>query len=416
MDVLVGRISELPLYESRKKIGTLIQIYTNMKIAILLNEPYPYGMACTNRIHLYAKGLVELGNEVEIIIPRNTEEPGKIRNHYISGEYENVKFKYACNPVRKKSFIERRIQNFISPINTFNHLILYKPDVILIVANNIKYILLGKFCSIITKAKLIREKSEVPFYRSENLSKFKKIRAKIEFRLFDGLIVISEPLKSFFLKDLSLKLKILIVPILVNISNETIKKNDITGIKPNIVYTGSLINNKDGVLIIIKAFAQISKRNPHLKLIMTGDLDQSVDKEKISSLIDKLKLQGKVELTGYISIKKLHEITSTATVLLLAKPENRQNRYNMATKIGEYLLAGRPAVVSSVDPVCSFLSHRENIFIAKPNEVEIAKEIDFILNNPNMASNIGLSGSEVAFKLFNYKAHTLRINDFLQRL
>ncbi len=45
-----------------------------MKILIILNEPYPIGMACTKRIHLYAKGLTELGNNVKIIIPKPTEK------------------------------------------------------------------------------------------------------------------------------------------------------------------------------------------------------------------------------------------------------------------------------------------------------------------------------------------------------
>ena len=98
-----------------------------MRVAILLNEAYPVGMAASNRIHLYAKGLLEKGNDVRIFIPRPTELHGKIRNHDRKGEYEGVYFKYACNPVKSGSFIKRRIQNTKSVINflwffvSFNH-------------------------------------------------------------------------------------------------------------------------------------------------------------------------------------------------------------------------------------------------------------------------------------------------------
>ena len=385
-----------------------------MKISILLSESYPFGMASTNRIHLYAKGIVESGNDVEILIPGVTEEYGKVRNHNRVGEYEGVKFKYACNPVRSKSFIGRRIQNVASLINSVIILIRFKPKIILVVSNSFKYILLAKICSVIIRAKIIREKSEVPFYKIEVISGIRRIRTIAEFKLFDGIIVISGALKDFFLKDLSLKTKVLEVPILINISEKPLIKNEPGLIEPNMVYTGSLLNNKDGVLTIIKAFVKVLPNHPNAKLILTGDLEKSVDKKIILSLIDELSIKEKVVLTGYISKEKLLEITSTAAVLLLAKPDNRQNRYNMATKIGEYLLTGRPALISDVDPASLYLSHRRNAFIVKPEEDQIAKELEFILNNPKEAEEIGFSGKEIALKLFDYKIHAGRMIDFFK--
>lgn len=35
-----------------------------MKIAVILNEQYPNGMAASNRTHLYSRGLAEIGNDV----------------------------------------------------------------------------------------------------------------------------------------------------------------------------------------------------------------------------------------------------------------------------------------------------------------------------------------------------------------
>lgn len=387
-----------------------------MKIAVLLDEQFPFGMASANRTLLYTKGLVEAGNDVEVLIPRATERFDNIRNFEITGVHERVKFKYAFESIIRKSFTGRRIQNFISFFNSFIFFIHFKPDIILIAANNFKYILLGKFCSSLINAKLVREKSEVPFYKTEKLSGVQKLRIKTEFKLFDGLMVISGALKDFFLKDLLLKIKITEVPILIDSTKGTFDNNGLITIKPNLVYTGSLLDHKDGVIIIIKAFARILQNHPEISLIMTGDLEGSINKEEILSLIDKLNLKGKVELPGYISKEKLNELTSTASALLLAKPENRQNHYNMATKIGEYLLTGRPAVISWVDPVCQYLKHRENVCIVEPDDVQMAGEIEFILNNSREADAIGLAGKESAIKLFDYKTHALRINDFFRGL
>lgn len=388
-----------------------------MKIAILLSEPYPFGMACTKRIHLYAKGLFRYNNDIEIIIPMPTENPGKIRNDKVTGEYEGINFKYSYKTtVRSKSFLGRRIHDFISLLNALFLLIQFNPDILLIAGKPFKYVLLGKVCSLLTKAKLVREKSEVPFYQYEKISWLKKVRIKAEFQLFDGLLVISETLKDFFLNNLSLKMKVLVVPILINSSNAKLNKHSPATIEPNLIYTGSLINKKDGILIIIKAFSRILKENRNLRLKLTGEIANSIDKEKILTLIDNLGIKGKIELLGYISEEKLQILTSTATALLLAKPNNRQNRFNMATKIGEYLLTGRPIIISTIDPVCQYLTNRQDAFIVNPNEEAIAREVKFIIDNPREAGIIGLNGKKSAIRLFDYKIHTLRIDDFLKNL
>ncbi len=196
-----------------------------MNIAILLNEQFPYGMACSNRTQLYTKGLVELGNNVEILIPRATEALHNIRNYETKGVSDGVKFRYAYESIIRKSFAGRRIQNFISFFNSFIFFIRFKPDIIIVITKTLKHILLGKFCSLLLNAKLVREKTEVPFYKCEQLSGFQKIRIKTEFQLFDGLMVISESLKDFFLKDLRIKSKITVMPILIDCSKEAVNIN-----------------------------------------------------------------------------------------------------------------------------------------------------------------------------------------------
>jgi glycosyltransferase involved in cell wall biosynthesis len=388
----------------------------NMRIAVLLDEQFPNGMASANRAFLYTKGLTELGNDTIILVPRATERHGKIRNPSTEGIHDGVIYRYAYESVIRKSFSGRRLQNSISLLNSFLFFLRFKPDIIIIAANNFKYILLGKFCAILTNARLVREKSEVPYYRIEKLSARNKMKIKAEFRLFDGMIAISGALKDFFQKDLGLKLKIIEVPILIDCNTMPSVKNGHGSKKTNLVYTGSLLDHKDGVITIIKAFARILKDHPDLKLVMTGDLNGSVSKTAILNLIDNLELKGKVELPGYLAREKLNELTSSAAALLLAKPVNRQNRYNMATKIGEYLLTGRPAVISSVDPVCGYLKHRESACMTDPDEILMAEEIQFLLDNEARADAIGMAGRHSVQKLFDYKIHASRINDFFREL
>ena len=73
-----------------------------MKILIIRPGAYPHGMASTNRIHNYAKGFLENGAEVEMLIPRPTEKFGdKLKNDKTIGVYEGVRFSYTCGRTRQ---------------------------------------------------------------------------------------------------------------------------------------------------------------------------------------------------------------------------------------------------------------------------------------------------------------------------
>jgi len=286
----------------------------------------------------------------------------------------------------------------------------FQPDIILIASTFFLQLMFIQVYSIIKKVKTVKESCEVPYYRKEYLTKMNKFWVKAEYNLYDGLIVITDRLKELFQKELEVRAKMIVVPILSN--SGTGVSNGILKDKRTLVYTGSLHEHKDGITIILKAFAEIHKKHSEIKLIMTGDLNSSGNKTKILELVKELNISNNVEFPGYVSIEELKEITSSATALLLAKPDNRQNRYNMATKIGEYLLTSRPALISSVDPASQILKHRENVLIASPEVDSFVNEILFVLNNPDKADEIGTNGRVAALEIFDYKYHGMRINDF----
>lgn len=382
-----------------------------MKILIILDSPYPNGMACTKRIHLYAKGLLECVNQVKILIPKPTEKYGNVKNNKIKGTFEGVEFQYASNStIRSKYFLIRRIQDFVAFIKTFIYPITFKPKIIIITSNSYCTIVGATLISFLISSKLIKEKSEVPFHWKNKLNLFDKLMLKIIYSLFDGIIVISDNLRNYFSQKLQIKAKIIQVPIIINNKIEFNKyKNTIN----NLVCTGSLIDHKDGIINIIEAFAKIAGKYPNISLIMTGELSHSPDRIIIKKIIQEQNIEDRVIFPGYVSEEELTEITNNAIALLLAKPNNRQNNYNMATKVGEYLLTGRPVILSKVDPATNYLSHRESALLINPEVDDLVKEIKFVLDNPEVSLEIGTKGREVALEYFDYRCQTRKLNVFL---
>lgn len=372
-------------------------------------------MARTKRVHLFAKGLTALGNDVKIVIPVPTEKRNFIKNDIRKGVFDSVKFHYAwCSVTRSDWFLGRRIHDFLGEVIAFFICLRHKPDIVFIISDSVLSYLFLKLLCILTGSKLVREITEVPFYNKESLNYIHKLKIKMLFSLYDGLVVISKSLSNYFSNDCSFKKEIFIVPIITEISQIPLPPS--LEINNSLVYTGSLTQRKDGILTMINAFLRILHKHPSLMLILTGDLESSDVKGPINKLILDNYLQEKIVFKGYLSENELSNLINTAKILLLTKANTRQNKYNSATKVGEYLRSARPVLISNVDPVCEHLVHRESAFIVDPDEISIARELDFILNNPGLANEVGANGRLAAIESFNYLKQTERLNEYFVRL
>ncbi len=383
-----------------------------MKIYLLLNQAYPNGYALTKRFHLYAKGFIENDHLAKIIIPMPTETDDS-ENKLTSGKYDKVPFEYTWkSTVRSKSFLIRRIHDFTGAINTARILLKDKPDILITSSFSTFFHFFLKFVSLTFPLIIIKEKNEIDFLRKDTVGKTDLRKLKITSQLFHGYIVINELLLTYLNHDLKDRKPKVIVPILVD---------DFTGnqqleIQKTIVYTGTYLERKDGILSILKAFSKIKEKYPEYKLILTGSPAKSEDLPKITQIITTYNLDSSIVFTGFLKEAELQKILLSAGILIIAKPENRQNLYNFPTKIGEYLVSGRPVISTKVGVVGKLLQNGNNIIFAEYDVDDIVQKIEFLIVNPNLGNQIGQKGREFALKNFNYKYHAKKMINFFNEL
>ena len=384
-----------------------------MRISIYLREPYPIGMACTKRIHLYAKGLIACGNEVKIILPKATETIGSCYNKSVKGIFQGVPYQYSSRTtIRSKYFFTRRVQDFTAFLRSLIILISSKPDIVLLTGSSYIDTICLFAIKLFSKWKFILERSEVPYFNKTSISFINRFFLKKIYSLYDGFIVISEKLKVYLETEIEINRRYHITPILVE-PNKDKKEYEKT---ENIVYTGSLLDYKDGIVVLLKAFSVVLKSNHNIKLVMTGDIEKSRDKKIIIDTINTLKITEFVKFTGYISQEKLTELTYSAKILILAKPLNRQNMYNSATKIGEYLLTGRPVILSNVDTASEELEDNIDVFLAEPSVKAMSEKMKYVISNYEMSLKVGENGKRTAIEKFGFKNQTKNIHRFLKSI
>lgn len=396
-----------------------------MKILIVFTSSYPIGSVSTHRTHNLAKGLSLAGAQVEIIITHPTEKQGRILNENSVGSYEGIKYKYLSHStVRYNSLLLRKLVDCVSHAKVIYNILFNtsKSDAIIVIGPSFDYRNILPFIAKIAGIKSFIEINEFPFVGNDKSFKSRFRRwffMHFIIPMYDGYIVISENLKkyiSLYKSDAA----IIKVPVITTIVNEN--ENSEIGTSPfsvpYIFHAGSLLEEKDGILGAIEAFAlAIRKLNKPIIYVITGKPDTSPHYDEIVKLIDKYKLQEHIVFTGYLSENDIPRYFKNAALAIVNKYDTLQNRYCFATKLTEYIRYGVPVITTNVGESNNYLIDGYNAFITKSSNImSLSEKIVFALSNPEMSKKI----AENAFKLINNGLNAeyqgKRLYEFIKRI
>jgi glycosyltransferase involved in cell wall biosynthesis len=396
-----------------------------MNVTILLNEPFPKGMAATNRVISYSKGLLENDVEVNVICLKPHEiEDETIRNSNSEGIYYGIKFNYIDGTTIWQN--NKFIKNILMIKITLNSILkiyrLNKTNKIfafLLVSNNPFHILIFGLTSYVLKIKYIQEKSEFPFVLNYK-SNFGKIYAWIYttfiYKLFDGIFVMTNPLKKYFEKRISKNAKIEVVPMTVEWERFNNCSDERPVPYPYIAYCGYMGGNKDGVDILIEAFNKINKMFPEYVLVLIGYAENE-EISRLKELVQNLNIEDRVIFTGKIDRDEMPKYLCNADVLALARPTSLQSTGGFPTKLGEYLATGKPVIVTKVGEIPTYLSDGDNAFLVEPDNVDLfAKKLEYVLAHINIAQKVGIKGKELVKTIFDYRYQSKILLNFIKSI
>jgi glycosyltransferase involved in cell wall biosynthesis len=393
-----------------------------LKIIVIAVQPFPIGMAATNRIISYSKGLKEEGNVISIHLIRPTEDPRNIINNKVKGSYQGIDFKYFSGTnIWKKS----KILNFVNYCKGLFHSqksILCSQEIDCILSNSTNYLINFSYFLICKLKKIIflRVEDEYPpmvYLKHKNYSKvWTWFYINTYYKLFDGMILISECLMRYYKPLMRKKAKQLLVPILVE-PERFLKRPYFPEENPYIAYCGYLGGDKDGVPNLIKSFNIFSKYFPNYKLYLIGYTKNEKERNYLLDLISTLSLSKKVVLTGKVHRDQIPAYLCNASMLALSRPANKQAEGGFPTKLGEYLSTGNPVVATRVGDIPTYLMHKENAFLCEPDNIDdFAEKLIYVASNFKEAKIIADRGRELAISSFNYNFQATRIINFINNI
>lgn len=384
-----------------------------MKVAVITQASFPEGLAPTNRVIYHAKGLKANGIETKIFITLPTENWRNVKNINTRGEILGIPYEYVWKETkRSKYFIGRRIHDLLSPLRTAFKIRKEKYEAALLISFCSYYVItVLKFFCFFFDIKLIAERTELPKTEKGILQIKNQIMVSCVFKNLYGFLAISESLQKYYSRLVSRNCPVVLVPVIIDVSD--IYDSSVNRTK-NLVYTGPLLQKKDGIITIIQAFKKVADDFPETNLILTGDIDYSTDKERILNELEG-KYKDRIIMKGFLTREDMIKLINSAAGLLLAKPSSEQANTCFPTKLGEYLSTGNPIVVTSTGEIPLYLEDMVSAYIAEPDSVEsFTMKLVQLLSDPEKASEIGKTGKNVALKSFNYKETSKRVISLIE--
>ena len=233
-------------------------------------------------------------------------------------------------------------------------------------------------------------------------------------RKVDGIFVITQSLKDYFIQQGVCESK-------VHVINMFVDGQKFEGVEPSegsedyIAYCGAGYNQKDGVDTLIKSFAIFNKKYPKVKLYIIGPKEDCVDYYSNVELINQLGISDSVVFTGVRPNSEIPQMLVNSKAVLLSRPKNQQTEYGFPNKLGEYLMSGVPAVVTRIGDIPSYLKDGENAMVAEPdNPEDFAEKLIWLFDHPKEAKIIGEKGKETAMKHFNYLTESKKVLDVIK--
>ena len=367
-----------------------------------VSNSYSPNTALTNRVMAIIRGLSDLGVSTRVVF----FAPDKNRSR-VKDSFPNIEFQYLWD----RGYIDikglRRLslwwylRKFLRSLKAGDKVYLYgftdlvvalaKRTDICVYEERTEHVDASYYCSII--------KTPVPVFLEAC-------------RRMDGMIVISQGLKQYFIDNGCHPERVHVMNMIVD--STRFKDLQKQSTEPYIAYCGTATNTKDGVDQLIKAFALVVKHYPEYKLYIIGSTPSKKQRFDNHELTKELGIEKNVVFTGVVPVEQMPQLLKNANILALDRPNNLQAKYGFPTKLGEYLLTENPVVVTEVGDIPLFLKDGESALIAAPdNTQDFADKLCWAIDHPDEANKIGKRGKAVAEEFFNYLSETRKICEIM---
>ena len=393
-----------------------------MRVAILLPQDYPGASAMASRISKFARGLHAYGAETHVIaVSPAAEREARVET---GKDQYGVPFSRAFLPgtphgglaLLKRNNELRRF--FIEQVTQL--IDDWKPDVVIIYGYSwCTYGPVRKLCKK-RGVTVVADCTEWFPFRLRRLASplFMGLVLSRKWFLphFDGMIAISRLWEEYARYR---KLPVIRIPAIGEDGRDSRYENDSDAKDPfTLTYMGPMFA-RDLPLTMLEGVRMAADAGMDIRFVVVGRADRLASGR---TAIDKVNsdptLRECVEFTGWVSDEEVVSRLAQSDALVLLRQDDWASRACFPTRLPEYLLTGKPMILSEVGDVTLYFKHRNSVWFLPPGDQpkELADALLHLASHPNEAHIIGHAGRDASFEGFSYIEHGHTLYNFLARL
>jgi glycogen synthase len=165
---------------------------------------------------------------------------------------------------------------------------------------------------------------------------------------------------------------------------------------PRLLCLGRLVPAK-GFDLALNALASIIKTYPDVRMVIAGD---GPARPQLERQAVQLGLSASVEFVGWVEQEKVLPLINRATVVLMPSWDEGLPMVALQAAI-----MARPVVATRVGGVMEAVVHQETgLLVEKGDGHSLEEAIAFLLNNPQVATKMGMAGRERVQKYFTWQS------------
>jgi glycosyltransferase involved in cell wall biosynthesis len=402
---------------------------TQYNIVIVTIADLPEGGGNTSRLKTLVDALIQAGNKVTIlnqhalgITPESVQKS--------EGQISGAPYYYVLNTTKRTSGFASIGIKIRAVIAIAKKLIEYhkKKEIDVLWFNHLSFYdvypltLLARYLNIPT----------IQSYEDERLERVSSEKISISTRIFavnsalgdqycpqlaDGIVVISNYLKSKYDKLSKDPDKVYIVPTIIDCEQWGCSEEEDTAF-PTILYAGAF-NEQDEIENLIEAFAVLISKGYDFRVVMLGGNERHSDRmAKVYEQIDRLGLSSIVDIKGFVPLAEVKAQVCKSNILINIRRDGVYSRSGLSTKLSEYLASGRMVISSDLGDVSQYLSNGKSALLV-PSTVtvdEIYQALSQGLQSIDLRRKIGAAGRDVAKRYFDVSVAKVKLQAILDKV
>jgi glycosyltransferase involved in cell wall biosynthesis len=168
-----------------------------------------------------------------------------------------------------------------------------------------------------------------------------------------------------------------------------------------VVYSGAMAI-WEGVDVLLQAMCQVFSSSNAVRLVLAGYVSDSTGASVIGA-VRSMGIGDRTTVLQRLSLEDVVDMTAAASVLVIPKTDHPVNDAAMPIKLGEYLASGNPVVVSDrPSDMHHYVKHGwTGLLFESGSPGALAQAILELLENPERARAIGRRGQALALDTFD---------------